>query len=162
MALWDEVTTRYSSQRLIQLTNPDVKPSGATALAVDQDRADAAVTDAEAMFETIVGAAFDIDDAQHVAEAVELVVTILSARGAQSTKAAEEMMRGARARLERLASATTRSRILPKSDSTTEPTNPNEEQTGRVYPDFDRSRFRRQVAENRDGQDPYPEYPGIG
>ncbi len=73
MALTDDFTARYSSTRVINLTNPDTP--GATAN--DTTRLAAAAADAQARFENIVKETYDSTDTDHVAYAVRGVEIML-------------------------------------------------------------------------------------
>ena len=66
MALTDEVTARYSAQRLVEVTNPDA----AAAVVVDAGRLAKACADAAGDFRTFVGVALDLADASHLGPAV--------------------------------------------------------------------------------------------
>lgn len=82
MTLAANVLARYSNQRMVSLTNPDVTQGG-TALTVDTDRLDAAVDDVIGDFVTWGGLEYDDDDRQHVAVACQGVIAYLLERGTQ-------------------------------------------------------------------------------
>lgn len=82
MAIEDEVKSRYSNQRLVELTNPG-NPNAAT---IDGTRLTLAATDARQEFELMTATAFDINDATHVAIVVEGVLCYLMKRTGLGTE----------------------------------------------------------------------------
>jgi len=113
MALAAEVTARYPSARLIQLTRPGTQ----TATTVDATLLGKACTDVEADFEIIAGIAYDNSDARHVSVAVWGVVSKLAqwseAAGSTAIALADAWVE----RLEQLAKVTGRNRMVPKTKS---------------------------------------------
>lgn len=75
MSLYTNVTARYSTQRLVSLTNPD----DPTATALNTSHLQYACDDVEAMF-AYNGITYDDTDSRHVAVGVEGVVAILTDR----------------------------------------------------------------------------------
>lgn len=111
MALSDEVTSRLSSRRLIELTNPDTP--GATT--VDSTRLGLACTDTQADFEIHAGTAYDGTKATHVATAIDGVIYHLSKSGDARVQA--EVDKRWLARLDALSLVTGRNRIAPSTTS---------------------------------------------
>lgn len=134
MALTDEVQDRLSSQRLIELTNPQAP----NATSIDSTRLARAATDAQALFGVHCGLAYDNTKAVHVAVAVDLVVSLLQKRmGKISEQAWEQVLEALKA----AALVLGRDRIRP---STRAPYAPSAEQSSAgetVRPDTDRERF---------------------
>lgn len=110
MALTDRVTARLSSQRLIELTNPD----NAGASSVDTTRLGYAATDTMADFEIYAGVEYDDDDERHVAVGIDGVVFHL-ARNAGLV--APEIEQRWHQRLEALGKVTGRNRVTPVTSS---------------------------------------------
>ena len=134
MALWDEVVTRYSADRLVKLTNPE----DATATSIDTNRSAAAVADAAAEFEVETGVAYDNTIARHVGAAVEGVVYYLMLRqGPMGSEGLTAQRDAWRQKLTGVSRTTGRNRIMP---STTSVYTPSVVDTsgGVVRPDFDR------------------------
>lgn len=73
MALADDFENRFSSNKVIQLTNPD-NPAAASK---DSTRLSLAATDTQERFETIVGVAYDSTDQTHVSYALRGVILML-------------------------------------------------------------------------------------
>lgn len=143
MALTTHTTNRYSSQRLINLTNPDLP----TATSIDSARLGYAADDVEADFLSIVGRAYD-DSAssgtleQDIGVGVEGVIAKLMMRssGGEGSRQAHDEY------IERL--KTLRKRVVPKSTSQLTPT-PEDRGTGQtVRPHFDRAKFDKFVPEH--------------
>lgn len=114
MALWDEVTTRYAAQELIELTR-----SGRdnTATTVDTTVGNAAATDIQAYFEILAGVVYDGTDARHVMVAVEGVVTLLRMRQKNAQTAHKNYFEKWKDDLRDLGKVTGRNRVVPKSTS---------------------------------------------
>lgn len=134
MALSDLVTARWSSDKLVRLTNPD-----APASAVDSARLAAACADAAAEFELLVGVPFDSTDAFHASAACDAVAWVLMKNGGtvqgDSLEAAEKRFFDAAERLALTRGG--RARIAPTTNSLLTPS--EEVPEGReVRPDFDR------------------------
>jgi hypothetical protein len=150
MGLWDEVVTRHSNARLVELTNPDTT----NATTIDTDRADAAVADAEAEFEDVVCTAYDGTNTRHVSAAVEGVMYYLASRNSIVGSEAVEAMRTRWVeRLNRLARASTRKRIMPSTNSVLTVSAERANTSDVVRPDFDRAKFGDLTLRNR-GDDP--------
>ena len=129
MTLAAEVTTRLSTQRLVELTNPDDN----SVTTVNATRLAAAIADAQADFARITGVAFDEADAEHVAAGVAGVVLYLyEFRGLPGTDFTERLRATWEARCRRLA------RLLPRTTSLLTPTDPDLA-GGPVRPAFDPS-----------------------
>lgn len=137
MTLTDEVQNRLSAQRLRNLTNPDAPNSSA----IDTTRLNNAILDVQADFEIYAGVIFDLNDARHVAVAVDGVEAILIERAGLATEARETRRKAWEERLIALGKVTARDRILPKSNSDLEPTD-EADPTGRpVRPAFDKRKM---------------------
>lgn len=134
MALADEVTSRYASKLLINLTNPQ----DPTASAIDTTTLGLACTDVEADFQIYANVAYDGSVATHVAVATEGVIHKLEARSGHVNAKAE--LDAWRFRLLDLAKITGRDRCLPVTNSKM---TPSEEQVGSetVRPAFDDENF---------------------
>lgn len=89
MALVDDFENRYSANRVIQLTNPDL----ASASSKDSTRLAFAATDAEARFQVIVGKTYDSTDAAHVTYAVTGVEIMLLRYGSEPIESIESKLR---------------------------------------------------------------------
>lgn len=134
MALSDEVQSRLSTQRLLEITNPD-KPS---ATALDSTRLDKAATDAQALFEVHAGVAYDNTKATHVIAGVDLVVAILQKRmGKISEQAWEQTLE----QLKAVGHVLGRNRIKPQTNSVYTPSSEASTDGSAVRPDMDRERF---------------------
>lgn len=134
MALSTHTTNRYSSQRLINLTNPDLP----TATSIDTARLGYAVDDVESEFLSIVGRAYDENAstaAQDINVAVEGVISklMMRASGGESSRMAHEDY------LEKLKNL--RKRVVPKSTSLLTPTAEDRGTGQTVRPLFDRAKF---------------------
>ena len=128
-ALDAEVRARYSTQYLVNLTQPD----DASATTEDTDRMDAAVTDTQADFAVEVGLEYEAANTAHIVIGVEGVIVHLLERTGRGEKTTRE--RYARY-IERLRSL--RARILP---GTTSKVIPTPERGNPVRPIFDSPRF---------------------
>lgn len=118
MALAAEVTARYPSARLIQLTNPGDQ----SAAAVDATVLGLAATDVEADFEVYAGVEYDNSEARHVSVAVWGVISKL-AQWSEATGATAIALNDAWIeRLEALAKVTGRDRIALSTSSLLTPT----------------------------------------
>ena len=128
-ALDAEVRARYSTQYLVNLTQPD----DASATTEDTDRMDAAVTDTQADFAVEVGLEYEAANTAHIVIGVEGVIVHLlerTGRGEKTTRDRYDRY------IERLRSL--RSRILP---GTTSKVIPTPERGHPVRPIFDSPRF---------------------
>lgn len=140
MALVDEVQSRYSAQRLIELTNPDRQGDGSTAVALNTARLALAATDVEADFLSYAGESYDGALPQHVTVAVEGVMVKLQLRGASASDKADERHNQWIQRLRDMAKSRARKRVTPTTPTQAQRTVPGEDgQT--VYPAFDDRRF---------------------
>ncbi len=130
-ALDVEVTDRYSTQYIVNLTRPD-DPSETT---VDSDRMDAAVADTKADFIIEVGLEYAgaAGDQTHIVIGVEGVIVHLLERTGRGEKTTRERYDRY---IERLRSL--RARILP---GTTSKVIPTPERGNPVRPIFDSPRF---------------------
>ena len=136
MALIDEVKARYTSARLIQLTNRGDK----SASTIDDTLLGKAVTDAEAEFQMIAGVAYDNTLAIHVAAGVKGVIALLYAWGENPGTGAEKMWDDFEKAAERAAMVTGRNRVKPTTSSVLTPT--SERQLNEtVRPDTDRPNY---------------------
>ena len=136
MSLSTLVQARYSSQRLVNLTNPDA----GTQTSIDSARLTAACDDAEAEFEVHTGVEFDETDARHVSYAVRGVIALLTER--MGTKGGAEQLQRWYEALNRLRQVTGNDRTTPESTSLLEPTPEDDGRTTPVRPAFDDRRFR--------------------
>ena len=136
MALADEVTARYPTNRLKQLTNPGVS----TATSVNTTFLGYAVTDAQAEFEEIAGVAYDNSNDNHVNAAVKMVIALLYLRGESPGEGANREYERAKESCEQVGRITGRNRIKPTTSSVL---TPSSEQVGTetVRPDTDRPEF---------------------
>lgn len=132
MALKTRVTTRYSADAILKISNPDA----ASASVNDDARLDLAVLDAEAEFEVMVGVVYDDTDAKHQMAAVQLVVLKLMEYGSVPSKVLEGQRDRVEKLLERLGEVTARDRVEPKSSSQLTPSDENPSST-EVRPAFD-------------------------
>jgi len=128
-ALDAEVRARYSTQYLVNLTQPD----DASATTEDTDRMDAAVTDTQADFAVEVGLEYEAANTAHIVIGVEGVIVHLLERTGRGEKTTRERYDRY---IERLRSL--RSRILP---GTTSKVIPTPERGNPVRPIFDSPRF---------------------
>ena len=128
-ALDAEVRARYSTQYLVNLTQPD----DASATSEDTDRMDAAVADTQADFAVEVGLEYEAANTAHIVIGVEGVIVHLLERTGRGEKTTRERYDRY---IERLRSL--RSRILP---GTTSKVIPTPERGNPVRPIFDYPRF---------------------
>ena len=128
-ALDAEVRARYSTQYLVNLTQPD----DASATTEDTDRMDAAVTDTQADFAVEVGLEYEAANTAHIVIGVEGVIVHLLERTGRGEKTTRERYDRY---IERLRSL--RARILP---GTTSKVIPTPERGNPVRPSFDSPRF---------------------
>lgn len=134
MALTDEVTTRYSNARLVQLTNPDAA-RGSTS--VDTTRLAAAATDAEAEFALLAGTAYDGSVASHVAAGVLGVIWKLETYAGPSGASTDRSWQAFFDACERVALTAGRNRAWPTGTGTLDPSN----EVANSRPDQDRLRW---------------------
>jgi len=128
-ALDAEVRARYSTQYLVNLTQPD----DASATSEDTDRMDAAVADTQADFAVEVGLEYEAANTAHIVIGVEGVIVHLLERTGRGEKTTRERYDRY---IERLRSL--RARILP---GTTSKVTPTPERGNPVRPIFDYPRF---------------------
>jgi len=128
-ALDAEVRERYSTQYLVNLTQPD----DASATTEDTDRMDAAVADTQADFAVEVGLEYEAANTAHIVIGVEGVIVHLLERTGRGEKTTRERYDRY---IERLRSL--RARILP---GTTSKVTPTPERGNPVRPIFDYPRF---------------------
>jgi hypothetical protein len=86
MALIDEVKSRVSTQKLVELTNKDVR--GATT--INNTTLGFACTDAESTFKIRVGVTFVLANADHLAHIVEGVIIYLMKRTERWNRATQD------------------------------------------------------------------------
>ena len=135
MSLSSQVTGRYSSVRMRQMTNPD-NPSAAS---VDSTRLNYACDDVTGDFVTYAGLTYDDTDAQHVSVGVEGVIALLTVR--MGTKGGDALVEAYRKRLEQLRLTTSGDRIDPGTNTMLTPTNPGSD--GQIVrPPFDTDNWR--------------------
>ncbi|HKS16680.1 MAG TPA: hypothetical protein VJU16_05160 [Planctomycetota bacterium] len=118
MSLRTVVEARVSSQRLVQLTNPDNQ----AATALDSTRLDAACSDAAGEFQIYAQTVFNEADPRHIAPAVDLVILTLQERGAAPAEGLGAQREKIVQRLKDLSLVTGRNRILPESAKDTSET----------------------------------------
>ena len=128
-ALDAEVRSRYSTQYLVNLTQPD----DASATTEDTDRMDAAVADTQADFAVEVGLEYEAANTAHIVIGVEGVIVHLLERTGRGEKTTRERYDRY---IERLRSL--RARILP---GTTSKVTPTPERGNPVRPIFDYPRI---------------------
>lgn len=130
MTLAARVTSRYPSQLLVNLTNPNNTAAGTT---IDTTKLGLATTDIEADFQIHAGIEYDDDDALHVTVATEGVIARLMEWTGHA--GAEQQKDRYMSRLSDLAKVTGRDRILPSSDSPLVPSEPTS--VFPIRPEFD-------------------------
>ena len=135
MSLSSQVTGRYSSVRMRQMTNPD-NPSAAS---VDSARLNYACDDVTGDFVTYAGLTYDDTNAQHVSVGVEGVIALLTVR--MGTKGGDALVEAYRKRLEQLRLTTAGDRIDPGTNTMLTPTNPGSDGTI-IRPPFDTDNWR--------------------
>jgi hypothetical protein len=150
MALWDEVVSRFSNEKLVTLTNPDNRAENAT---IDTTLAAFAVADVEADFKLHAETTYDGTDGRHVRIGVQGVIAHLMGYGAAHGEGAAAALDRFHAQLRVLRDTSSRARISPTTDSELEPTD-EFEGGGTVRPDFDRDRFTGLVPGNPTRTDP--------
>lgn len=135
MSLEQQVKDRYGEQDLIGWTNP----SNVSNTTIDDTRLSAAARDVEGMFLIYVQEEYDELRPEHVAVAVDGVITILKVRNALEKRAVYEAWLANS--LRPLRDVTSRTRAGPKTSSKMYPSEPV--QKGRpLRPWFDNRRFR--------------------
>lgn len=133
-----EVQARYSAEKMIQLTNPDV-PAATT---VDTTRLANAVIDVISDFDMIANTTFDQSDARHIAVGCEGVILKLQMR--QLNVDPSDLRKQWNEMLETLGqSIGGRTKTPPTSDAVAQPSSEQAETGQTVRPLFDRSRFDR-------------------
>ena len=142
MSLLSNTQSRYNTQFLIGLTNPNNR-SAATLNTSAGEPFDLACDDVEADFEMVCGVVYADDDKRHVSVAVEGVIAKLSMRMNQAGDRSKALVDSYMEKLERLAMVTGRNRLLPLSKSPLTPSEEAPEGGGKVRPSFDGSRFWR-------------------
>lgn len=117
MALIDEVRSRYSTEILVSVSNPQ----SSSATTEDTTRSGLAVLDVQARFK-MQGITYDNTIDTHVAVAVQGVIARLMVMTAQP--GAQEEWDEFLESLRTLAETTSRDRIVPSTDSVYEPSTP--------------------------------------
>lgn len=131
MTLATEWAARLSTDRQLQLTNPDAR----TATGNDAARLAAACADAAREFQTITGIVFDPTDADHIRVGIRGVTAYLLTYGPM------EQSDYAKAQMDIwVKSASALANLDPASTSRLTPSDPDES-AGPVRPDFDREHF---------------------
>lgn len=142
-----EVQNRYSAEKLIQLTNPDLP----NASSVDSTRLANAVLDVIADFDIIANTTFDQTDTRHIAVGCEGVILKLQMR--QLNVDPSDLRKQWNEMLEALGqSVGGRDKTQPVTDAVATPSSEQAETGQVVRPLFDRSRFDRAL----------PQPPGAG
>ena len=134
MPLSTHVQDRYSSQYLVELTNPQNR--GATT--VNTTILDNASADVDALFDVYSGVEYDDTDAQHIAVAVEGVIAFLMRRTGQS--AAESRITAWVSSMRDLSRIEGRNRVTPDSTTRMQPS-ADDRLTSTPRPAFDDRRF---------------------
>lgn len=138
--LSDAVQARYSVEKMVQLTNPDV-PNATT---VDTTRLLAACDDVIADFDLVANTTFDDTDSRHVKVAIEGVILTLQMR--QLNVDPSELREQWDNMLERLGqSIGGRTKTEPTTDAVAVPSDESSESGETVRPLFDRTRFDKLV-----------------
>ena len=138
MALTDKITARYSTQRLVEVTNP----GSSAAVAVAAARLAAAAADATGDFLRIVGVAYDDANASHVGPAVRRAYARLLEYMDPASEFAKGMITDTREELFALRGQLGIGvRLSPVTDSVLTPSRPDTSSGDPVRPDFDSERF---------------------
>ena len=114
MTLRDNFEERYSTARVLQLTNPD---ETSDTMDVDDQRLDAAVADAEGEFQDLIQATYDDTNPRHVTLATALVEVLLIERGAGGVAAAQGLRDRVVDRAQQLKISSTLARTAIESNS---------------------------------------------
>lgn len=131
-----EVQNRYSGEKLIQLTNPDVP----NASAIDTTRLANAVADVIADFDIIANTSFNQTDTRHIAVGCEGVILKLQMR--QLNVDPSDLRKQWNDMLEALGqSVGGRDKTQPTSDAVAVPSSEQSETGQTVRPKFDETRF---------------------
>jgi hypothetical protein len=142
MALADEVKSRYSTQFLAGVTNPQ----NSAPTTINDTTLGKACTDIESAFSK-KGILFDVTDADHVSTAVEGVVALLRKRCGQL--GGYEEWREWLTDLDALRLVTANDRILPRSSSELTPTDENPNNDNETRPAFDIADFDHFVPDDK-------------
>lgn len=134
MALIDEVTAYYTTQRLVEWTNPDDRSASTIHPTNLQDACD----DTEAWFETFAGTVYDNTNRKHLLLARKGVKLQLYERASKGGQKHDDDMREWETSVMKLAETDARNRILPSTDGYSEVTDDDNAKK----PFFDRSKFR--------------------
>lgn len=136
MSLVALVTARYSTQKLIEVTNPDLPG----AVAINAPHLAAACDDAESDFLTYVGIAFDEANPSHIRPAVDRAYALLIDAMDPASAFAAALLDNSRHKLTDLRPLIGAGvRVSPATDIVTTPTTPDTS-AGPVRPPFDPSR----------------------
>lgn len=123
LALWNRVTSRFSTQLLRGYTNPD----DPTATAIDATKGTTAADDARVWFKRTVGVAYDDGDSDHHDVAVLATYVLLREYAGKTTDAvtrdrerAQDQMQALayRTHNKRVTSRTTHRNIIPTDEDT--------------------------------------------
>ena len=134
MPLATHVQNRYSTEYLIQLTNPQNR----NATTVNTTLLGFSADDVDALFDVYAGVAYDDSDATHVAVAVEGVIAFLMRRTGQAT--AEARVTAWLASIRALGSVSGRNRVTPDSTTKMQPSE-DDRLSSTPRPAFDDRRF---------------------
>lgn len=141
MALTDlalAVSERISSDRLIQLTNPDSK----NASTINETKITIAATDTKSKFKILTGVDYDNTNTDHIAFAVEGVIILLMKWAGRETSTVEAMISEWESKLGQFRlTAGGNKRLSPTTDSQLTPTKDKRGRDIIVRPDFDSTRF---------------------
>lgn len=136
MALSDRVTERISTQRLVELTNPQDR----SATSIDTTRLGFAAQDAAAEFQVRTGVSYDDTNAVHILACVQGVIYHLHLFAGQSKTATRQAKDLWDEMLEKVKSVTGNNRILPTDNSNLTPSR-EDLSGGPVEPKFDRNKM---------------------
>ncbi len=134
MALIDEVTDYFPSQKLLEWTNPEtIEPS-----TVDTDVLQDACDDTEALFAINAGVTYDNSNRKHLVLAREGVRIQLQKRASPTSQTVKDEYDAWVQSLLQFAKTDARNRILPEADGYTDVS--SDDNTKR--PRFDRAKFK--------------------
>ncbi len=134
MPLATDVRNRYSTQYIVELTNPGDR----NATTFDGTRLQFAVDDVEALFQVYAGVVYDETNARHLAIAVEGVIAFLIRRTGQAT--AEARMAVWLTSIRDLGRVEGRNKVTPDSTTRFQPS-ADDRLTTTPRPAFDDRRF---------------------
>ena len=134
MPLSTHVTDRYSTQYLVELTNPQDR----SATTINTTLLGFSADDVDALFDVYAGVAYDDADAGHIAVAVEGVIAFLLRRTGQST--ADARISAWVSSMRDLSRTEGRNRVTPDSNTRMQPS-ADDRLASTPRPAFDDRRF---------------------